>query len=89
LLAKRYALIGLIAGALFSFLVPFALIKWRVYSDVAWIVLALGWIIFSPGRSDLFEIALATLFDIGFYGVVFVLVVQMSMVIRRLLFTKH
>ena len=68
-LAARIAT-ALSGGILISFFGPLLLIKLQVYSDAVWVVLALGWVLFSVGSHDLFRMITATVFDTAVYGII-------------------
>lgn len=68
-LTARVSLASLL-GLLVSLVTPFVLVKLQVYSDTAWTLLALGWVLFSVGSHDLFRMVSATIFDTVLYGTI-------------------
>jgi hypothetical protein len=69
-------LVASLGGTLMSLIIPFLLIKYHVYTDWPWTVLALGWVLFSVGRDDLFRMLVATAFDAGLYSLVIYLILH-------------
>jgi len=60
---KALGCLSLLVGGLLSILIPVFIIGSEIYSDVLWLFLMPGWVIFRPGAHDFFELLSATVFD--------------------------
>jgi hypothetical protein len=75
--------VALVGGFFLSVFVPFLLIELQIYSDTAWTILALGWVLFSVGSHDLVRMVLATIFDAVFYGGIIYILLLIEAALRR------
>jgi hypothetical protein len=77
--------LALLGGFLISVIGPFLLIKFQIYSDTAWTILALGWVLFSVGSHDLVRMVFATIFDTCFYALmIYFLLLSVEAALRRM-----